>query len=48
MKSFIGDAAGKLKWFTLEQIFRLDPSETTPETLELAREMEKFKEELST
>lgn len=46
-ESFVGEAAGKLKWMTLQQIFALDPSRTTPETLELMREMEKFQKELS-
>ena len=43
---FAGESAGRIKWFTIEDILKLDPGETTPETLELVKELEKFKEEL--
>lgn len=45
-ESFIGESAGRLKWFTLEDILKLSPDETTPETLELIKELEKFQKEL--
>jgi 8-oxo-dGTP pyrophosphatase MutT (NUDIX family) len=45
-ESFAGECKGRLKWFTLEDISKLNPVETTPETLELIKELEKFQKEL--
>lgn len=45
-ESFVGESAGRIKWFILEDISKLNPDETTPETLELAKELEKFQKEL--
>jgi len=45
-ESFAGECKGRLKWFTLEDISKLNPDETTPETLELIKELEKFEREL--
>lgn len=45
-ESFVGESKGKIKWFTIEDIFKLNPDETTSETLELAKELEKFQKEL--
>jgi len=35
-----------LRWCELEEILKFDPNETTPETAEMIKELEKFKEEL--
>lgn len=45
-ENFVGESAGRIKWFTLEDISKLNPDETTLETLELVKELEKFKKEL--
>ena len=45
-ENFVGESRKRIKWFTLEEIFELNPDETTPETLELIKELKKFKEEL--
>ncbi len=45
-ENFVGESKERIKWFTLDEIFKLNPDETTPETLDLIREIEKFKKEL--
>lgn len=45
-ESFVGESAGRLKWFTLEDVSKLNPTETTPETLEWIKDLEKFEKEL--